>query len=121
MDLDDFVAFHSCSNINRALADDIIILLEAKNLDNFIFHALLVTVARGCCQAYTKLCFDELCKVLRFVEHKDIRLINEDQRVLLCLKVAANMVLNSVLKLSQVPKIFEVDFVSCHQVFVGIY
>ena len=78
----------------RNLTNNIVVLLEVKSFDDLCFHPLLVTVARSCSEANTKLSINELRESFGLFKHNPIRLIDKDQGVSLRLKITSDAVLN---------------------------
>ena len=79
------------------LLNDVFVLLKAEGFYGFCFDSLLVAVAWGCSEAYTKLLINEGCEGFWLFEHDPVRLVDKDQRVLLWLKVIPYVILNLVL------------------------
>jgi hypothetical protein len=116
-----FVKLQSRSYTFRQLINDIVKLLKTKRFDCLSFDPLLITIAWCCSQAHTKFLLNESFESFRVIKRRRIRLIHEDQRVFLGLKVIPDVVLNFIITLSKAPQIFKVSFVSLHEMFIGVY
>lgn len=115
-----FVKLQSRSYTFRQLTNNVVKLLKAKRFNCLSFDPLLIAIAWCCSQAHTKFLLNESLESFRVIKRRPVRLIYEDQRVFLGLKVISDMVLNFILTPSQAPQIFKVSFVSLHEMFIGI-
>lgn len=79
------------------LPNDVFVLLKAEGFYDFCLDSLLVAVARGRSEAYTKLFINEVSEGFWLFEHDSVRLVDKDQRVIHWLKVIPYVILNLVL------------------------
>ena len=92
-----FIELHPSSSANRMLPNEVFVLLKAEGFYDFCLDSLLVTVAWGRSEAYTKLLINEVSKGFWLFKHDSVRLVDKDQRVIHRLKVISYMILNLVL------------------------